>query len=157
MAEVGYPKMMSSLLFYHKKEKTPHSSHWEWGRWRAQAVLLGVILNVEKKLPRVNLASPVGRDDALLLHLSVPHFRKHQSSRCSGIHLSLYLSTSLCFWYKDRESDELDGGRIQFLIMHLLSGWWVQIVSATATADTAGLEPATPLASTPLSTRVLCR
>lgn len=34
------------------------------------------------------------------------------------------------------------GGRIQFLIIHLLSGWWVQIVSATATADTAGLEPA---------------
>ena len=34
------------------------------------------------------------------------------------------------------------GERIQFLTIRLLSGWWVQAASATATADIAGFEPA---------------
>ena len=47
MAAVGCPKMMSSLLFYHKKEK-PLTGVIDSEGWRAQAVLLGVNLDCEK-------------------------------------------------------------------------------------------------------------
>mgnify|MGYP001642382099 FL=1 len=47
MAAVNFPKMMSSLLFYHKKEKPLTGVIDSEGR-RAQAVLLGVGLNGEK-------------------------------------------------------------------------------------------------------------
>ena len=46
MAAVDCPKMMSSLLFYHKKEKPLTGVIDSEGR-RAQAVLLGVDLNAE--------------------------------------------------------------------------------------------------------------
>jgi len=46
MAAVNFPKMMSSLLFYHKKEKPLTGVIDSEGR-RAQAVLLGVDFNAE--------------------------------------------------------------------------------------------------------------
>ena len=46
MAAVNFPKMMSSLLFYHKKENPLTGVIDSEGR-RAQAVLLGVYLDGE--------------------------------------------------------------------------------------------------------------